>query len=58
MLSAEQCIAKARALLARAAIEKMPPTEFLAFAEWLGLSDTVSGQRVVEVEKIAGLPKG
>ena len=44
MLSAEQCIAKARTLSARAAVERMPPSEFLAFAEWLGLSDTVDGQ--------------
>ncbi len=56
MLSAEQCIAKARALSARAAVERMPPSKFLAFAEWLGLSDTVDEQGGAESEDAAGLP--
>ena len=43
MLSAEQRIAKARALTERAAIERMMPLEFLAFAEWLGLAETADG---------------
>jgi hypothetical protein len=50
MLSTEQRIAQARALSTRASIERMPPLEFLAFAEWLGLSDAVDRQVGAEAD--------
>ncbi len=50
MLSTEQRIAQARALSARASIERMPPLEFLAFTEWLGLSDAVDRQAGAQTE--------
>ena len=57
MLSAEQSIAKSRALWSRSAVERMPPSEFLAFAEWLGLSDAVDGEDSVEPDHTLGAPR-
>ncbi len=54
MLSAEQCITEARALTARASVERMRPLQFLAFAAWLGLSDAVDGEDGAEAEIALG----
>ena len=60
MLSAEECIAKAKALSERAAQDPILSTKFLELAEeWLRLSETAEWQDAfLGVENTPGPPKG
>ena len=54
MLSNQEYLVQARALVARSSVERLSPSEFRSFADWLGLADTVDDE---EVENPSEAPK-